>query len=51
MNKNNVENNRVKIGRGLLMRLLGIKPAFFYTVTASRKDAVFRVEYDPAAGG
>ena len=43
-----IENNRVKIGRGLLMRLLGIKPAFFYTVTASRKDAIFSVEYDPS---
>ncbi len=42
-----VKNNRVKIGRGLLMRLLRIKPHFFYTVTAERKDVKFEVEYNP----
>jgi hypothetical protein len=42
-----VKNNRVKIGRGLWMRLLGIKPRFFYTVTAERKDVKFEVEYNP----
>jgi hypothetical protein len=40
-----IENNSVKIGRGWLMRLLGIKPHFHYTVTASRKDVKFETEY------
>ncbi len=42
-----VKNNRVKIGRGLWMRLLGIKPRFFYTVSAERKDVKLEVEYNP----
>jgi hypothetical protein len=40
-----VENNQVKIGMGMSMRLLGIKPEFFYVVTAARKDATFEVEF------
>ena len=50
MNKNNVENNRVKIGRGWFMWLFRIKPRFFYTVTAARRDFTFKVEYDPMEG-
>ena len=45
-----VENNRVKIGRGWFMRLFRIKPRFFYTVTAARRDFTFKVEYDPTEG-
>jgi len=40
-----VENNRIKVGRGWLMKLFGIKPQFFYTVTANRKDVKFEAEY------
>lgn len=40
-----IENNSVKIGRGWLMKLFGIKPRFFYTVTANRKDVKFEPEY------
>jgi hypothetical protein len=45
-----VKNNRVKIGMGMSMRLLGIKPEFFYVVTASRKDATFEVEFAQVGG-
>jgi hypothetical protein len=41
-----IENNRVKIGRGWLMRLLGIKPRYFYTITANRRDETFSPEYE-----
>jgi hypothetical protein len=41
-----IKNNQIKIGRGWLMRLLGIKPRYFYTVTASRRDHTFEVEYE-----
>jgi hypothetical protein len=42
-----IENNRIKIGRGWFMRLLGIKPNYFYTVNGARRDATFEVEYVP----
>jgi hypothetical protein len=41
-----VKNNCVKIGRGWFMRIFRIKPRYFYTITASRKDHKFEVEYE-----